>query len=120
MRSPRSRIGLKGEIIAAAELGKAGYRILDSNFRTPYGEIDLIAEDGEYLVIVEVRSLSSTIFCRPIDTISPKKIARIMSATQQYLTDKNLHERAIRFDVVEVEHVKGSDPVIRIVKDAFQ
>ena len=119
MRSARSRVGQKGEIIAAAELGKLGYLIIDSNYRTQYGEIDLIARDGEYIVFVEVRSLSSNAYCKPIETINQRKISRIMYTAQHYLTVKGFEESAVRFDVVEVEHVKGSTPTVTITKDAF-
>ncbi len=119
MRSARSRVGQKGEIIAAAELGKLGYLIIDSNYRTQYGEIDLIARDGEYIVFVEVRSLTNTAYCKPIETINERKINRILYAAQHYITSKGLGECAMRFDVVEVEHIKGSTPIVTITKDAF-
>ena len=119
MRSARSRVGQTGEILAAAELGKLGYRIIDSNYRTQYGEIDLVAKDGEYLVFIEVRSLSNTDFCRPIETISQKKISRIIYAAQHYMTAKNINDSAVRFDIVEVEHRKDSSPVVSVIRDAF-
>lgn len=119
MRSARSRVGQKGEIIAAAELGKLGYLIIDSNYRTQYGEVDLIARDGEYIVFVEVRSLATSAFCRPIETINQRKISRIVYAAQHYLTTKGLEDSPVRFDVVEVEHVKDSIPIVTITKDAF-
>ena len=119
MRSPRSRIGQKGEIIAAGELGRLGYRIIDSNYRTQYGEIDLVALDGEYLVFVEVRSLSSDAFCKPVETINSRKIARIIYAAQHYIEAKQMGERAVRFDVVEVVYTKDASPSINIIKDAF-
>ena len=56
MASPRARLGAQGESIAAAHLEASGLKIMARNFRTRYGEIDLIAEDGDTLVFVEVKT----------------------------------------------------------------
>ena len=119
MRSPRSRIGLKGEIAAASYLGQNDYMIIDSNYHTRYGEIDLIARDGDYIVFVEVRSLNNTSFCTPIETISQSKLNKIIHCAQEYLTEKKLTDRPVRFDIVEVIHIKNSSPQITLIKNAF-
>lgn len=119
MRSPRSRTGLRGEIAAAEFLGKQGYTIIGSNFHTRFGEIDLIARDGEYIVFVEVRSLSRTSFCTPVETINQNKVNRIIHSAQEYLSENDLSDHPVRFDVVEVIHSKDSKPQINLIRNAF-
>jgi len=119
LSSPRSRLGKSAEIAAAAELGKRGYRIVDSNYHVRGGEIDLIAYDGDTLVFVEVRARSSFGFGTPADTVSRTKRAKIVHTAENYLFQKNLEPNGIRFDVVEVEIRDGKPVVLDVLCGAF-
>src|SRR3989442_9274902 len=81
----RSVLGEEGERAAARFLEARGYRILERNYRTRRGEIDLIAEDGRMLVFVEVKVRLDDRFGGPAAAITRAKQARIARLAQQYL-----------------------------------
>ena len=119
MPSPRSRIGRSAEIAAAAELGRRGYRIITSNYRCRYGEIDLIANDGDSLVFVEVRCKRNTAFGTPAESITPAKQRKLIITAQHYLQMIGSADINGRFDVVEVVSVDGKLHVSQIIQNAF-
>jgi putative endonuclease len=65
MPTPRARLGAQGEAIAAAHLEAQGLHITDRNYRSRYGEIDLVAEEGDTLVFVEVKARRATAYGTP-------------------------------------------------------
>ena len=105
--------GIEGEIIAVEYLKKQGYRILERNFNTKVGEIDIIAGDKDTIVFVEVKARENTNFGQPIESITPQKVHHIIRAAQWYLSAKRKHNCPCRFDVVEilrgeVTHIKNA------------
>ncbi|MCL5736710.1 MAG: YraN family protein [Actinobacteria bacterium] len=119
MPSPRARIGRSAEIAAAAELGRRGYRIVGSNYRCRFGEIDLIAEESGSLVFVEVRCKRTDTFGTPAESITIAKCAKIAAAAQFYLNERGIEDMACRFDVVEVGACDGRLCVTQVIRDAF-
>lgn len=119
MQTPRARIGRSAEILAARELGKRGYVILDCNYRCAYGEIDLVARDGDSLVFVEVRCRRTSSYGTPAESVTPAKQNRLIAAAQHYLQSSNSGETPCRFDVVEVVAGKDGLEVANVLKDAF-
>lgn len=119
MPTARSRRGLKGEIIAATELGRRGYRIIESNYRCRYGEIDLIAMDGDALVFVEVKSRKSCRFGIPAESITALKREKLLITAEHYLQAKNLSLLVCRFDVVSIIFRDGVEPEVEIIQNAF-
>lgn len=117
--SPRSRVGRSAEIAAAAELGRRGYRIVGSNYRCRYGEIDLIARDGDCLVFVEVRCRRAGSIVSPAESITSIKQQKLITTAQYYLDQYKLHDVGCRFDVVEVVIDSGRMSVSDVIKDAF-
>lgn len=110
--------GRSGEEKAGKHLKKLGYRIIEKNFRTRFGEIDIIAEDGEYLVFVEVKTRTSSRFANPEDYVDERKQRKILKSAQIYLLQYSLNERKCRFDVVSVSDTdKGAK--VEVFKDAF-
>lgn len=107
-------IGKKFEDKAVNFLENLGYRILDRNFRTRRGEIDIIALDGKTLVFVEVRFRKDSSFGTPQETVNKAKIKKIISAANRYISMKNLDFQDIRFDVIAID-LKG----INHIKNAF-
>src|SRR2546422_11304508 len=98
----RSVLGEEGERAAARFLEARGYRILERNYRTRRGEIDLIAEDGRMLVFVEVKVRLDDRFGGPAAAITRAKQARIARLAQQYLVWRRVGDRACRVDVGEI------------------
>jgi putative endonuclease len=105
--------------LAAARLKQMGYRIWQTNFHTRYGEIDIIAWDGDYLAFVEVKSGKSVMFAQPRESVGPHKQSKLSLTAQIFLSQNSLHEANCRFDVVEVVFTKGSAPQIEVIKSAF-
>src|SRR2546425_9914210 len=94
----RSVLGEEGERAAARFLEARGYRILERNYRTRRGEIDLIAEDGRMLVFVEVKVRLDDRFGGPAAAITRAKQARIAGVCQQYLGGRAVWGRPGRVD----------------------
>lgn len=119
MPSPTSDKGRRAEELAAAFLERErGYRIIERNYRCPAGEIDLLALDGATLCFVEVRSVQSTDFGDPLETITRPKQRRLIRAARSYLAAMGNHGAAeLRFDAVGVVL---DPPRIRLVRGAFE
>ena len=107
-------LGRVGEKKAADFLGSKGLKIIKTNFKTHIGEIDIIAEDGEYLVFIEVKTRSSDAFGEPSEAVNLKKQEKYYKVATEYLKYNNALDRACRFDVVEIE-----DGQINHIIDAF-
>ena len=102
MTTPRSRLGALGETVAAAHLEAQGLKVVDCNFRTRYGEVDLIAEDSGTLVFVEVKTRRSLAFGAPEESVTPRKRARLAKVAAAYLQLHGLEQQNWRIDVVGV------------------
>ncbi len=102
MPSGRSKLGTQGERIAAAHLESLGLMVEDRNYRTRFGEVDLIARDGEERVFVEVRTKRSTAFGTPEESLTPRKQARLIHAAEEYLAERGLAGASWRVDLVAI------------------
>jgi putative endonuclease len=98
----RKRLGDAGEALAAAHLEKAGCRIIARNHRCRRGEVDLVAEMGDLLIFVEVRTRETAAFGAPEETVGYKKQQRVVLAAQDFLARRRGPERGVRFDVIAV------------------
>ena len=106
--------GQRGEEMACAYLRSQGYAIIERNWRSPFGELDIIARDGETLVFVEVKSRTSAGFGGPEAALTPRKRQRIVATARAYL-NKVDSELAVRFDLVALQGGR-----ITLYRDAFQ
>jgi putative endonuclease len=118
MKDPRRQLGDTGEDLAAAALKKQGYKILERNYTTPLGEIDLIARHDKTLVIVEVKTRKSTRFGSPQEAVSAAKQAKLRRLADYYMKGKRLTGTAVRFDVVAIT-LSDAGPQIEIISNAF-
>jgi putative endonuclease len=119
MSLTRMNTGTRGEELAAAYLAKAGYRILARNYRCIFGEIDIVAEDGETLVFAEVKSRRSGAYGDPQLAVGRTKQKKISRIALHYLTEKHLRHRPARFDVVAVK-LQPADDRIELIRNAFE
>jgi len=110
--------GAAAEDLAAAHLAAQGYRIIERNYRAPGGEIDLVAYDGDVLCFIEVRSLARDDHGSPLETITQRKIARVVRAARAYLEDLPAPWPVMRFDAVGI--VMSEPPRIELVREAFE
>lgn len=114
---PRHQLGTAAEDQAAEFLSKRGYRILDRNVAYKVGEIDIVAEDGETLVFVEVRSRSNPGQVHPAATVTRKKQRQIVRTALAYCQHHRIRDKMIRFDVVAV---LGPGGEIELYRNAFE
>ena len=119
MLNRRQQFGKKSESIAVRHLRKSGYRILEQNYRTKLGEIDIIAKDKETLVFVEVKARSSALFGNPKWAITPRKQKKISMVALYYLKATKQSNAKARFDVVAISSKKGNLK-IETIKNAFE
>lgn len=122
MTKERLNLGKKGEKTAESYLKKQGYRILQRNFRTNIGEIDLIAEHKKVLVFIEVKTRSDSQFGHPSTGVTPAKQIKIAQTAQNFLARHPVEGRDIRFDVVSV-YPSEEDPrqmQVELIQDAFR
>lgn len=118
MTRARQARGRRGEALAAERLARLGYRLLDRNARGGSGEIDLVAEDGETVVFVEVRSRATGAFGSAAESVTRGKQARLSRAALAYLAGRGWLGRPARFDVVAVDGPAGAERV-EVIRDAF-
>lgn len=104
----RRRLGALGERIAAEHLERAGYGLLDRNFRSRYGELDLVASNGRFLVFCEVKTrippASGSVF-GPLTAVGPRKRAQLRRMAREWLAGRNAggrRPRELRFDAIGV------------------
>jgi putative endonuclease len=123
-------LGQWGEALAADYLIEKGYTIIARNERTPYGEIDLIAqqtsqpEPGSYepqlvTVFVEVKTRTSIAFGYPEEAVTPRKQLNLLSAAQHYLQEHPDLDIDWRVDVIAVERIEDQPPVIHHFENAL-
>lgn len=115
----RISVGKKGEGLAAEFLGKNGYRIVETNFRNRYGEIDIIAIDGKTLVFIEVKAKTSDKFGPPKLAVDSRKQRQLSKAALAYLTQKKLNNNPARFDVIGISMIDNKTE-IELIKNAFE
>ena len=114
----RQTLGISGENLACAELQRRGYAILDRRYRTRFGEIDIIARDGQTIVFVEVKARLTDDFGGAAAAITGWKQRRIAAMALDYLSRRHLHECPCRFDVVAIDFDPAGPRVI-VYPNAF-
>jgi putative endonuclease len=117
----RPATGRRAEELAAAELERLGFRILARNWRRPEGELDLIADDQGTCVFVEVRSRTGLEQGDPLESITPRKRARVIRAARLFLDSEPVPAAGYRFDVVGVTFFDDArEPALTHVPNAFE
>lgn len=110
--------GKEGEQVAQRFLVEHGYHILTTNWMFGKGELDIVCEKDDLLIVVEVKSRSTEYFEHPKDAITNAKIRRIVNTTHEYIMSHDLH-KDVRFDVVSVIPDGHSGYKIEHIEDAF-
>ena len=118
-RRSKQHVGQAGEKAAAALLRREGFRIIERNFRTPLGEIDVIAEEDDVLCFIEVKTRKSGAYGVPAEVITPRKQHQIAKVAAVYMSRNYPEGRTCRFDVVTVTE-KNDLPVAGLIRDAFR
>ena len=115
----RRDTGVLGEKLAKDFLKKRGYRIIETNYRCPQGEIDIIAKQKDTLAFIEVRTKTSLEFGSPEESITSAKKERMKAAALHYQQMHNNLPQLWRIDVVAVElNQKGELSRIEVIENA--
>jgi putative endonuclease len=114
----KDQLGSDGENLAARHLVGAGFTVVTRNWRCPAGEIDIIARDGHDLVIVEVKTRTSTAYGDPVEAVTYRKQRKLRELATLWLHD-NPHRGPVRFDVISVLYPRRGYPQIEHWRGAF-
>lgn len=110
--------GKEGEEFAVKLLKKKGLKVIERNFRTPIGEIDIVAKDGKDLVIVEVKTRKGIQYGHPVEAVDHRKQNKLRRLAQFYLKLKGYNDVHVRFDVLGL--IKDGDGYqVSYIRDAF-
>jgi putative endonuclease len=108
-------LGKCGEDIAVQYLSGKGYRVVERNFHSQQGEIDIIAYDGQFLVFVEVKNYSFRSFGSPLSAVNKAKRMSMIHAARTYLYKNSVKNINCRFDVLAIYNYEKYE----LIKDAF-
>lgn len=112
-------MGAYGERLAARHLVDAGLVLLDRNWRSATGEIDIVARDGDTLVLCEVKTRRGPAFGSPAEAVGRRKVARLRKLAAEWLAETGVRPREVRFDVVEVHSPPRGNPRVVHLRAAF-
>lgn len=116
-----SETGRRGEQAAAQLYLKRGAQLLEHNYRTRFGEVDLILREPDgALVFCEVKTRSAHRVARPAEAVDAAKRARFVKAAQEYMQQTRQSEAPARFDVAEVTPLDSGRWMVHIIKGAFE
>lgn len=118
MKKTTKETGDTAEHIAQGYLLEKGYKILDTNWRIGHLELDIVAQDGEELVVVEVKSREDEPFAHPTDAISEKKMKKLITAAEAWIQYHNWNRDA-RFDLILVTILGTNDFELEHYDNAF-
>lgn len=119
MSMNKKELGSKGETFAAEYYKKLGFTVAAQNYSCRGGEIDIIAENDEYIVFVEVKTRSENALYQPSEAVDFKKQKRLTIAAMKYLAESGCEKQA-QFDVFEVHTVNGRIYKVRRIENAFE
>jgi len=112
------KTGVEGERIGESYLIKHGYKIVERNVRSPYGEVDLIASHGDTLVFIEVKARRDLSYGYPEEAVDRQKQFRLTRIASWYLSLHAKKNQAVRFDVLSVL-LDNNESGIKLIQNAF-
>lgn len=114
------RLGVAGERIAKIYLRLKGFSILETNYESRYGEIDIIAREKNTIAFVEVKTRKSEGFGEPEEAVNIRKRRKIILCARYYIRRKRLEDFNFRFDIVSIKYLGRFRKKIKLIRDAFR
>ncbi|MFI7697484.1 YraN family protein [Nonomuraea sp. NPDC049480] len=114
----KDELGKQGEQLAVTYLEAKGMKIIDRNWRCRHGEIDIIAEEGPLLIVVEVKTRSGRSHGTALESVSHTKLARLRMLAAKWLATQSRTFDAVRVDVIALDRFAG-DFALRHVRGAI-
>ena len=115
----RRALGARGESLASDWYVARGYTVLDRNWRTRQGELDLVLEHHQVIVFVEVKTRTTDAFGAGVEAVNREKQMRIRRLAGQWLGAHDQAHRGLRFDVVSILAPRDGPPIIDVYQAAF-
>jgi putative endonuclease len=113
------RLGQRGEDAATAYLERIGYTVVDRNWQTKAGEIDIVALDGDTIVLCEVKTRRTVAKGTPEEAVTTSKQRRIVRLADAYLQHAGLNDASVRFDVITLLVLAEDRALLRHYRSAF-
>jgi len=113
---PKDVLGRRGEELAADFLEDQGIRVVEQNWRCAEGELDIVAVDGDTLVVAEVKTRSSLDYGHPFEAVTQHKLARLHRLACRWVGERRLRLPRRRLDAIAVITPRGEEPVIEHLK----
>lgn len=113
------KLGSFGEMLVITYLESMNYEILDKNFNTKFGEIDIIAKEKDEYVFIEVKTRSTKKFGMPREAVEKRKVNHIEKASKVYIYLNKLENKYIRYDVIEVYFINKNRYYINHLRNNF-
>jgi putative endonuclease len=108
----KDAVGRYGEDVAEAHVLGRGWQVIERNWRCRDGELDLVALDGDELVVVEVKTRRSTAYGHPAEAVTTAKLARVRRLAALWLAAHDVHPSSVRVAVVAVLLTRGHAPQV--------
>ena len=115
MADNQTSLGRAAEEMAVKLLKKRGYKIIERNYRSSLGEIDIIARDGKTLTFIEVKARSGDLFGPPQEAVDLRKQIKLSKVAMDYIIKMGIEGQPMRFDVVAITGDKAE-----LIKNAFE
>ncbi len=115
----RRALGARGEVLAGEWYTARGYVVLDRNWRTRYGELDLVLEQNDVVVFCEVKTRTTDAFGAGVEAVTRDKQQRIRRLAGQWLEAHDRGHRGLRFDVVSILAPRDGPLIIDVYESAF-
>lgn len=119
MTEERKRLGERGEDAAASYLQRAGMSVVERNWRTNAGEVDIVALDGDTIVLVEVKTRKTVGKGSPEDAITPAKQRKYAKLAAAYVQHAGVKDCRVRFDVISILVIAADRALLRHHRSAF-
>lgn len=113
----RHELGRNGENVACEFLIQSGYEILERNYRSKIGEIDIIAKEKDEIIFVEVKTRGQELYGTPGESVTKCKKTHIYHVAEYYLMEKNIENKFCRIDVIEI-YKKNNKYLINHIKNS--
>ena len=113
-----NELGKKGEKLGCKYLISKGYTIKEENWRNGRFELDIVAENEEYIVFIEVKTRSNNYFGNPQEFVSESKVKRIINAANHYMISNSI-EKETRFDIISILKTSEENFTIEHIENAF-
>ena len=111
-----NELGKWGEDLAADYLQRKGYTIIERDWKSGKRDLDIIAQDGNVIVFVEVKTRRNRLYGEPEESVDYHKLQNLQQAISHYVKFKHIRQE-IRFDIISIVGTAGTDPDIQHIQD---